>query len=97
MITVLLCRPGEKPELFQISNDVQVIEEFLDGPLGVIEMDDDGICLLFNDLGHKKALDLNRVIQGDPIFGLCFFCRKEGDRFASLKEEEIQELKYLLA
>lgn len=95
IITVLLCPPGQKPQLIQISNTVQEIEGLLGGTLGIKELDD-GIFLLFNDLGHQKALDLNRVIQDDPIFGSCIFCRKEGYKFTSLNYEEIKELENLL-
>ncbi|HHV64290.1 MAG TPA: DUF3846 domain-containing protein [Peptococcaceae bacterium] len=96
-ITCLFCPPGKKPELRQISNKVEDIEVLLEGPLGIIELEEDGLCLLFNDIGEKKALDLNRVIKGDPIFGSCIFCRKVGDQLNSLTEEEIQELEYLLS
>lgn len=95
-MTVLFCPAGKKPELKQISDDIQSIEELLDGVLGIKELEKDGICLLFNDIGHKKALDLNRVIQGVPIFGSCIFCRKEGDKLFSLNKDEIQDLEHLL-
>ncbi|KUO64693.1 MAG: hypothetical protein APF84_06130 [Gracilibacter sp. BRH_c7a] len=96
-ITVLLCPPGSKPKLIEIYNEVKVMEELLEGRLGIKVLEEDGICLVFNDEGHTKALDLNRVIQEDPIFGSCFFCRKEGERFTSLTEEEILDLEHLLA
>jgi len=97
MIKVLLCPPGKKPQLAEIENDVASIETLLEGTLGVKELEKDGICLLFNDIGDCKALDLNRVIQGDPIFGSCIFCRKQQDTFISLTDEEIQDLENLLA
>lgn len=96
-ITVLLCSPRKKPKLIKISNEIQIIEELLEGTLGIKELEKDGICLLFNDIGHIKALDINRVIQGDPIFGSCIFCRKKGDELISLTEDEIKDLEHLLA
>mgnify|MGYP000910282948 CR=1 FL=1 len=96
-ITVLLCPAGKKPELIRISNEVEAIEELLEGTLGIKELEKNGICLLFNDIGHKKALDINRVIQGDPILGSCIFCRKKNDKLESLTEDEIKDLEYLLA
>lgn len=96
IINVLLCAPQKKPQLFQIKNDKASLEEKLEGMLGFKELGD-GLCVLFNDLGDKLALDLNRVIQGDAIFGSCIFCRKEGDVFVSLSEEEITDLENLLA
>ncbi len=96
-IKVLLCPPGKKPQLTEIENEIASIEEILDGVLGVKVLDDSGMCLLFNDIGDRKALDLNRVIQNDPIFGSCIFCRKDGERFISLTDDEIQDLENLLA
>ncbi len=96
-ITILLCPPGAKPMLKQITNERIVIEELLGGRLGIKVLEENGICLVFNDEGDTKALDLNRVIQEDPIFGSCFFCRREGENFVSLTDEEIQDLENLLA
>lgn len=96
-ITILFCPPGSKPKLMEIVNESKVMEELVDGCLGVKILEENGVCVVFNDEGHTKALDLNRVIQADPIFGNCFFCRKEGDSFQSLTEEEVQELEFLLA
>lgn len=97
IITVLFCPPGQKPKLMQIQNDVQALEEVLEGTLGIKVLGEDGICLLYNDIGDKKALDLNRVIQAEPIFGSCIFCRKKEDKLHSLTEEEIKDLEHLLA
>ncbi len=96
-ITILLCPPGSKPKLMKITNERKVMEELLGGRLGIKVLEENGICLVFNDEGDAKALDLNRVIQEDPIFGSCFFCRQVGEQFQSLTEEEIQDLENLLA
>lgn len=96
-ITVLLCPAGKKPELIEISNDMPVIQDLLEGILGVKELDADGICLIYNESGDKKALEINRVIQGETIYGSCIFCRKAGDKLASLNEDEIKDLVHLLA
>lgn len=97
IIHVLLCTPGKKPKLIQIENDVTYIEEFLEGILAIKELEENGLCLLYNEIGEAKDLTINRVIQGDTIFGSCIFCRKEGDKFTSLTEEEIEDLENLLA
>lgn len=96
-ITGLLCPPGSKPKLIDIENDTCSLEKMLEGPVGIKELGDDGICLLFNDDGDIKDLVINRVIQGEPIYGSCFFCRKEGAAFISLTPEEIKELEHLLS
>lgn len=96
-ITILLCPPGSKPKLRKIANESKVMEELLGGRLGIKVLEENGLCLVFNDEGDAKALDLNRVIQEDPIFGSCFFCRQEGDMFQSLTDEEIEDLEHLLA
>ncbi|NLI92856.1 MAG: DUF3846 domain-containing protein [Peptococcaceae bacterium] len=96
IMKVLLCPPGKKPQLIEISNEIPKIEELLEGSLGVKVLGD-GLCLLFDDDGHKKDLVINRLIQGDPIFGYCIFCRKDGEQFTSLTDEEIQDLENLLA
>ena len=80
----------------KISNEIKVMEELLEGRIGVKELEENGICIVFNDEGETKALDLNRVIQEDPIFGSCFFCRKQGGSLVSLTEDEIEELEFLL-
>lgn len=96
-ITGLLCPPGTKPKLIVTENDIRSLEELLEGRVGIKELGDDGICLLFNEDGDIKGLVVNRVIQGEPIYGSCFFCRKEGDALVSLSEEEIKELENLLS
>jgi hypothetical protein len=97
MIKVLFCPPGQKPKLLVMSNEIPEIEKLLDGRLGVKDLGDGGIFLLYNDEGDKKALDINRLIQQEPIFGACIFCRQDGDRFASLTDEEITDLEHLLS
>lgn len=96
-ITILFCPPGSKPQIKQIKNDIETFETLVEGPIGVKVLEEDGLCLIFNDMGDRKALDINRVIQGDPIFGACIFCRINGENFTSLREDEIQELQYLLS
>lgn len=95
-IRVLFCPPGQKPQLIFIDNSIEAIELLLEGPVGTKNIDDDGLCILFNDHGHKKALDLNRVVQDDPIFGSCIFCRKSNGQYLSLKEDEQTELESML-
>ena len=96
-ITVLFCPPGSKPKLMHIDKDTGAIEELLEGRLGIKVLEEDGLCVVFNDEGDKKALDLNRVIQEDPIFGSCFFCRRDESGLKSLTKEEINDLENLLA
>ncbi len=96
-ISVLFCPPGKKPGLIKVNNEIRALEELLKGALEVKVIEEDGLCLLFNAFGDGLGLELNRVVQGDPIFGPCLFCRREADHFVSLQDEELRELENLLS
>ncbi|MFA6807718.1 MAG: DUF3846 domain-containing protein [Eubacteriales bacterium] len=95
-VTILFCAPQSKPELIEIENTVSKMEEIVKGPINAKTLDDNGLCVITNELGEVKDLALNRVIHEEPIFGPCFFCRKNGEEFISLFKEEQEDLKNLL-
>jgi hypothetical protein len=93
----MLCEPQAKPRLEEISAIRADVEKLIAGTFFLLDLGD-GLGAVFDADGNKKVKDLNRVIDGIPIFGLCIFCRHDGeDRLSSLNADELTEMEKLLA
>jgi hypothetical protein len=95
-ISVLLCEPQAKPQLADVSPEPEAMAELVTGTFHLLDLGE-GLCLVSDVDGNKKIKDLNRVIDGVPIFGLCVFCRHDGaGNLLSLTPEEQENLVRLM-
>jgi hypothetical protein len=93
----MLCEPQAKPRLAEIAAARADVEELITGTFFLLDLGG-GLGAVFDGDGNKKVKDLNRVIDGIPIFGLCVFCRHDGQEgLLSLNDDELAEMEKLLA
>ncbi|MDR1321333.1 MAG: hypothetical protein LBK56_07905 [Gracilibacteraceae bacterium] len=96
-IKVMLCEPQAKPRIDEIDGDRDAVAELVTGTFCLLDLGD-GLGVVFDGDGNKKIKDLNRVIDGAPMFGLCIFCRHDGEEnLLSLHPAEWAEMEKLLA
>ena len=56
-IRVLMVEPHEHPKEFLLENTLQAMQEAVGGLIDIVDIDDDGACLLLNDEGKLIGLE----------------------------------------
>lgn len=93
-IRVLMVEPNEHPKEFLLKNTLQAMQEAVGGLIDIVDIDDDGICLLLNDEGKLIGLEGNRRIGDDVIAGNFYVCGSNEDgELSSLTEAEMEKYK----
>ena len=93
-IRVLMVEPHEHPKEFLLENTLQAMQEAVGGLIDIVDIDDDGACLLLNDEGKLIGLEGNRRIGDDVIVGNFYVCGSNEDgELASLNEAEMEKYK----
>ena len=93
-IRVLMVEPHEHPKEFLLKNTLQAMQEAVGGLIDIVDIDDDGTCLLLNDEGKLIGLEGNRRIGDDVIVGNFYVCGSNEDgELASLIEAEMEKYK----
>ena len=67
-IRVLMVEPHEHPKEFLLENTLQAMQEAVGGLIDIVDIDDDGTCLLLNDEGKLIGLEGNRRIGDDEYY-----------------------------
>ncbi|MCI1965135.1 DUF3846 domain-containing protein [Robinsoniella peoriensis] len=90
MIKVLKIEVGEAPQVKEIPNELDSLQEEVGGLIECVYLDD-GCLAIVNEEGKLNGMEPNRRLGTDIICGPFFICgdTPEGD-FASLSESEIQ-------
>ncbi len=78
-IRVLMIEPHEHPKEFLLENTLQAMQEAVGGLIDIVDIDDDGTCLLLNDEGKLIGLEGNRRIGDDVIVGNFYVCKSTKD------------------
>ena len=98
MIRVIVCRPGEKPTIEEIGDDLDSMQEIVGGlieeymPFTGDDPREDNIAIVCNEEGKMNRMPLNRAITDedgqmlDIIAGPFFIC------YAPIASETIQSL-----
>lgn len=91
MIKVLKIEVGEAPQVKEIPNELDSLQEEVGGLIECVYLDD-GCLAIVNEEGKLNGMEPNRRLGTDIICGPFFICgdTPEGD-FASLSESEIQK------
>ncbi len=100
MIRVLMIEPGKPPEMREISDTLQSMQEAVGGWIEEYMPFDDDVALVVNEEGKINGLPLNRAIRSedgslqDIIAGPFFICSApvESESYQSLTPE--MEKKY---
>ena len=93
-IRVLMVEPHEHPKEFLLENTLQAMQEAVGGLIDIVDIDDDGTCLLLNDEGKLIGLEGNRRIGDDVIVGNFYVCGSNEDgELASLTDEAMEKYK----
>lgn len=92
-ISVVAARPGKQPEIMEIENDLQSMQDFVEGYIETVALER-GAILVCNEEGRIRGMRDNRAVPGvGMIKGPFFICSSKGADFASLSEKNAE--KYL--
>ena len=96
-IKAFYLKPGESGEFIEFENKLEEFQRLVGGYIQCIHLTDE-IDIILDDEGKLKGYEPNRVwlYEGKPIdifVGNILFVRHDGDRFASIKEEDVSVIK----
>lgn len=83
-IQVYVKRPGEKPKLKTIENELKTLQSIVDGYIEIVTLTKD-LVIICNEDGKLLGLDYNCRILGEDFVGPIIFAGKRGAELASLK------------
>lgn len=71
-ITVLGVRPGKEPEMVEIPDDLNAMQEFVGGYIEAVRPWGDDVALLCDEEAVIKGAELNRIIMNENggVFGV---------------------------
>lgn len=95
MIEVILLQPGREAKVIEMGNDLDTMQNIVDGNIEEYMPFPDDVAIVCNEEGKMRNLDLNRAIKDedgeiiDIICGDCFLCYApiESEEFLSMPEE----------
>ena len=94
-ICVLKVEPGKTPEVVTLKNELETLQQAVDGLIEFLPLDSSkGIDLMCNEEGKLIGLEPNRRVGNDVIVGTFYVlkCNYEGE-CCSLNDEDIAEYK----
>ena len=98
-IKVVAVRPRTAPEVIEIENALEPMQEFVGGYIEILDRVYIGgkrFVLVCNEEGKLNDLPLGRVLFDDDgnlidiIYGNFFITKEDGEEFGSLDDEEIE-------
>lgn len=90
-IDVLIVEPGKRPRMSTVVDDLEHLQEIVGGPIEAGCYLPQRVMLICNGEGKNMGLPPNRLNpngSGDTICGTFLLCSFEGERFASLSDEQ---------
>ena len=89
-IDILTVRVGEPLKQEKIANTLEAFQALVGGYIEVVHTSVPGLVLVCNEEGMLNELPFNRGLQGD-----WFIVRTEGDDFASVLSNDLEQIKAL--
>lgn len=86
-ITVLRKRPGEAPEIVQVGNALEDLQDAVGGYIESLTIAEDA-CVLCDEEGRLKRKPFNTSVCGADFCGTILVVGVDGEDFASLKDPE---------
>jgi hypothetical protein len=98
-IKTLLIKPGKKPEVVNVADDLEAMQQLVDGYIQETIFYDDDVAFIMNEEGKLRGLPPNRAIKDeygniiDIIVGNFFLCFAPitSESFLSLSDEQIEK------
>ena len=87
---ILKMEPGKAPYEKEIENELDAIQQEVDGGLFQVFYMGDGTIMCCNDEGKLNGMEMNRRFCDDIICGPFFMVGDAGSDFRSLTDEEVQ-------
>lgn len=89
-IKVLFAHPDRDPEVREIENDLKPMQELVEGLIECVPLGN-GDIIICNEEGLIHGMKPNFALaNGTAIVGPAFFCKEEGEDFASLPQDAIE-------
>lgn len=86
---VLIKDPGRNARMWDIENDLDVLQYIVDGYIEVVELGC-GIIAVCDEEGKLKGKERNYWLSnGDCLVGTVIFCTTDGEEFAGLSDEQV--------
>lgn len=89
MIKVVKVEVGQAPIVKEIANELNALQAEVDGLIECVYLDD-GCIAVVNEEGKINGMEPNRRMGADIICGPFFICGDDGENFASLTDEQIE-------
>lgn len=89
MIKVAKVEVGQAPIVKEIANELNALQAEVDGLIECVYLDD-GCIAVVNEEGKINGMEPNRRMGADIICGPFFICGDDGENFASLTDEQIE-------
>ena len=91
LLTVSIKQPGKAATLAIIPNELQALQDIVQGHIDIIRIDSERIAII-NEEGRLNGMEYNcDVVVGGyltPIYGPIIMCGVNGEGLASLPEEQ---------
>ena len=82
--------PGQNPEMLEIENTLESLQQEVNGDIEVVSIDGD--VVICNEIGRLIGLPLNCRIGGHDFYGTVIICRARGEEFCSVSYRELDLL-----
>jgi hypothetical protein len=91
-IIVLVARPGAEIEKKRIQNNLEALQELVDGYIEPVTLSC-GRVLLVNEEGHLRGMPLNRLVRDggsiQAFVGPIVLARQDKDRLVSIRSHDL--------
>lgn len=84
----IIKKPGEKPRVIEIENELSALQEAVEGYIQAVPLAADA-CIICNEEGKLIGLPYNTRIMNEIFVGNILFVGVAGEEFCSLTNEQI--------
>ena len=92
---ILYKKPGEAPEIRDVANDLEVLQDLVGGYIETVTVGN--VVIICNEEGKLKGMPLNFLVKTrnytEPIVGPAIFCRTDHWDFTDIQDEDIKKIK----
>jgi len=92
---ILYKEPGKAPRTMVIAQDLGIMQQLVDGYIEPIRISDKTV-LIVNEEGKLRKMDPNFILAVEDkvelIVGPAIFCGENGEDFASLPKDELDQI-----
>ena len=99
MLKAIRILPGEQPELIQIENKLEALQQAVDGYIEVVTLEGPGLVVVVNEEGRLRGmlpagvLNIGRLV-GQLLAGPVLVLRSREDEFASVRNRDLELVRF---